>query len=90
MKKLFILLGISLLLSGCRDTTMDRQSGSIESYRPVKICPIADKSQYHCVEHRAKRVSYGSVFVVIVDLDGNEYWYNHAGWSITVSQRVVE
>lgn len=89
MKKLFLLLIIVLTFIGCNvcngGPAKTKRSG--ESYYPFKVCSIGDTDGSTCVTYAAKDMSWNSSTVYITTLDGHEYKFNYAGWSIVATYK---
>lgn len=90
MKRILILISVFaiLLTSCCQEHSHNRKRKRTESYWPVNVCGIADPTGQSCYLFKAAKVRFSSQYTSIIDLDGDEYQYNNAGWSIQINPRV--
>ena len=95
MKKILTLFAAALILSSCsqlcgedHEHKYSKKRRSAEPYWPVKVCSLGDQTGESCVEYKAKKISMHSTFTSFYDMDGDEFQYNNAGWSIIISPKV--
>lgn len=95
MKSILITLAASMILTSCGQLCQgdsgkkySKKRRSSEPYWPVKVCSHGDLTGESCISFRAKKISISSAYTRIIDLEGDEYQYNNAGWSMLISPKV--
>lgn len=87
MKKILLVASISALVAGCCGEGPATSKHSGKRYYPVKVCSIGDVTGQSCVDYAAEKYCNCDGEFSITTLDGHQYSFNKAGWSIIVTKK---
>lgn len=88
MKKLLCAVAVAALVAGCRGEGPATSKHSGKKYYPIKVCSVGDMTGESCVDYAAEKYcSCGDGKFSITTLDGHEYEFNTAGFSIIITKK---
>lgn len=88
MKKLLCAVAVAALVAGCCGEGPANSKHSGKKYYPIKVCSVGDMTGDSCVDYAAENYSsWGDGMLSVTTLDGHEYEFNTAGWSIIITKK---
>jgi hypothetical protein len=86
--KFLLAIATATIVVGCCGEGPATSKHSGKKYYPIKVCSVGDMTGESCVDYAAENYCLcGDGKLSITTLDGHEYAFNTAGWSIIITKR---